>query len=137
MKKLCYIAGLTLILCGCANAQKQEIAIQKEVLTMHDKLMEEDQKVQDNKMKIDTLLHKADSLKINTIDAVAYSKMLTDAANRMSDWMGKLNLDNSGKNHDDIMKYWETQKATAKQLDSVYSVAISKTNNYLKTMGKK
>lgn len=136
MKKIAYIGLLALVLTGCKNAQKDEIAIQKEVLAIHDKVMGDDQKLEDNKMKIDTLIKKADSLKINKKEATDYSNMLNQTQEQMSDWMGKLDIDNTGKNHDDIMKYWEAQKMAGEHIDSLYTAALSKSDIYLQNIKK-
>jgi PBP1b-binding outer membrane lipoprotein LpoB len=131
MKKLLYPALLALVLTGCANAQKEEKAIQKEVLDNHDKVMADDEKAMINKMKLDTLIRKADSLKIDKQAATELSSKLSYADDAMSDWMKKLNLDNSGKNHDDIMKYWHEQKVQVKQIDSLLVNAVTESAAFI------
>lgn len=131
MKKLFYIALSAFVLSACANAKKEEKALQKEVLDSHEKVMSHDEKAMINKMKLDTVIHIADSLKLNKAEAMALSNKLVYADEQMSDWMGKLNLDNSGKNHDDIMKYWELQKTQVKQIDSLLLNASAEAEAYL------
>jgi len=136
MKKLLYIGLLAVVLTGCANAQKEEKALQKEVLDSHDKVMADDEKAMINKMKLDTLIKKADSLKINKQTANQLSSKLTAADDAMSDWMKNLNLDNSGKNHDDIMKYWREQHVKVKQVDSLLVAATNESAAFIKTTQK-
>lgn len=131
MNKLVYIAVSVLMLSACANAKKEEKVLQKEVLDSHEKVMANDEKAMINKMKLDTLIKKADSLKLNKQEAVELSNKLVYADEKMSDWMGKLSLDNSGKNHDDIMKYWEAQKIQVKQIDSMLVDATAQSEAYL------
>jgi hypothetical protein len=136
MKKLFYAGALAIALTGCANAQKEEKALQKEVLDSHDKVMGDDEQVMINKMKLDTLILKADSLKINKQTAIALQVKLTAADNAMSDWMKNLNLDNSGKNHDDIMNYWRKQHVQVKKVDSLLVTATAEAVAFIKTTQK-
>jgi GTPase involved in cell partitioning and DNA repair len=136
MKKVFYTALLALTLSACADAKKDEKAIQKEVLDYHDKVMDDDHQATINKMKLDTLIHKADSLKTDKQEAMKLSEKLTEASDGMSDWMVKLNLDNSGKNHDDIMKYWKGQKAQVEHIDSLYTIAINESTTYIQKTTK-
>lgn len=131
------MAALAAVLSGCANAQKEEKAIQKEVLDSHDKIMGDDEKAMINKMKLDTLIQKADSLKINKQDALILSTKLTYADDAMSDWMKKLNLDNSGKNHDAIMNYWRQQQVQVKMVDSLLVSATTESAEFIQKTTKK
>ncbi|RKR83246.1 hypothetical protein BDD43_3450 [Mucilaginibacter gracilis] len=137
MKKLFYMALVALALTGCANAKKEEKALQKEVLDSHDKVMGDDEKAMINKMKLDTLIQKADSLKIDQQTAKALSAKIVYADDAMSDWMKNLNLDNSGKNHDDIMKYWRSQHTQVKQIDSLLVSATTEADVFIKKIIKK
>ena len=137
MKKLFYIAALSMVLAGCENAKKEEKAIQKEVLDSHDKVMGDDEKAMINKMKLDTLIQKADSLKINKQNAIILSTKLIYADNAMGDWMKKLNLDNSGKNHDDVMKYWREQKELVKMIDSLLVTSTTESGAFIQKNVKK
>jgi hypothetical protein len=132
MKNLFYTGLIALVLAGCANAQKEEKALQKEVLDNHDQVMAHDEQAMMNKMKLDTLIIKADSLKINLQTAKALSTKLVYADDAMSDWMKKLNLDNSGKNHDDIMKYWHEQHLQVKTIDSLLVKATTESGEFIK-----
>lgn len=136
MKKLFYIALLALVITGCANAEKEEKTLQKEVLNSHDKVMADDEKAMINKMKLDTVIKIADSLKINKQTAIALKAKLTAADDAMGDWMKNLNLDNSGKNHDAIMSYWRKQHIQVKQIDSLLVVATNESTAFIKTTQK-
>jgi len=137
MKKLFYITALAATLTGCANAQKEEKTLQKQVLDGHDKVMAHDEKAMINKMKLDTLIQKADSLKINKQNALILSTKLTYADDAMSDWMKKLNLDNSGKNHDAIMSYWRQQQAQVKTIDSLLVTSTTESDAFIQKNLKK
>ncbi len=137
MKKLSYCLFTLLILSACTDQKKEENALKNEVLDLHEKVMAEDEKAMVNKMKLDTLLIKADSLSINKQTARTLDANLNDVANKMGDWMRKLNLDNAGKSHDDIMNYWKQQKVQVKHIDSLYVNAITESDNYIKKSIKK
>jgi hypothetical protein len=138
MNKIFYSLLFALLVLGACNGSKdEEKAIQKEVLDSHDQIMGDDEKAMVNKMKLDTLIQKADSLKLDKKTAVELSTRLTYADNRMSDWMGKINLDNGGKNHDDIMKYWAAQKKEVKQIDSLLLSAVAESGTFIEKVGKK
>jgi hypothetical protein len=137
MKKIYYASLFALTLSACANAKKEEKALQKEILDIHEKVMADDEKAVLNKMKLDTLILKADSLKIDKQEAVALNTKLGYADDAMSDWMKKFDPDNSGKNHDDVMKYLKAQRAQVKQIDSLLINATTESATYLqKTTGK-
>lgn len=88
-------------------------------------------------MKLDTLIKKADSLKIDKPTATALSVKLVSADDAMGDWMKNLNLDNSGKNHDDIMKYWRKQKQQVATIDSLLVSATSQSTTFIQSTVKK
>jgi hypothetical protein len=116
---------------ACKEAKKEEKEMQQQVLDVHEKVMNDDEAAMHNKMKLDTLMHKMDSLKTDKQEAVKLSTELTKASDAMSNWMSNFNPDYSGKNHDDIMKYLEGQREQVKQVDSMLINATKASSDYL------
>jgi hypothetical protein len=131
MKRLSYTCLVIMLLSACANAKKQEADLQKQVMDVHEKVMADDEKAMISKMKLDTIIHKADSLKTDKVIPTSLSGKLTVADDKMSDWMKNFNADNSGKNHDDVMKYLQSQLIEVKAIDSLLKSATTASNTYL------
>jgi len=65
-------------------------------------------------------------------DSVAsYTKLLDNADDEMMTWMNKFNPDFTGKSHDEVMTYLNTQKAQILKLDSQLTSTITASNNYI------
>jgi hypothetical protein len=134
MKKTLLIALLGLIISSCNDNKTREKSLLNEVIKTHDKLMADDGAIMKNKMQLKTLAKSDTTIK----DSVAvYSKTLDNADDAMMTWMNKFNPDFTGKSHEQIMTYLNTQKVQILKLDSQINNAVKASNNYiLKVKGK-
>jgi len=87
-------------------------------------------------MKLDTLIHKADSLKTDKQELSQLSTQLVNADNAMSDWMKGFSLDYTGKSHDQVMTYLQQQQVKVKQVDSMLVDATGASSAYLDKIRK-
>lgn len=139
MKK---IAGL-FILAIAAVACKPEADYKKErdeVMKFHDLVMEDQNTVVNNQMKLDTLLKDLKGLKqkfpeIDTVKEKATMQEilgnLTKAEDGMNDWMHKFEPDITGKSNEEAVAYFVGEKAKIKAVDSLYKKEIKTSNDYL------
>ncbi len=134
MKKL-IIAAFALFALSACNNGKEEKALQDEVIKIHDKVMGADNRLMDNKMKIDTLLttvtdttHKAELTRLQT--------ELTTAEEAMENWMQKFDPEQANKSSDEKVAYLTDQKKQIMTIDSLMNAAIDKSTQYLNTVKK-
>ncbi|HEY4327658.1 MAG TPA: hypothetical protein VGN20_26990 [Mucilaginibacter sp.] len=128
-----FFIGFTLL--GCADKKAQEKALLDDVIKVHDKVMMADEQVMKNKMQLDTLIQHADARVKDS--AAYYSKLLNTADDAMSNWMHKFNPAQTGKSHDEIMTYFDTQKKQVMAIDSQLTAAVTGSTKYLlKTKSK-
>lgn len=134
MRKTIIVLFAGLVLFGCNNDKKQETALLNDVIKTHDKLMADDDAIMKNKMELKSLAKSDTTLK----DSVAvYAKTLDNADNAMMTWMNKFSPDFSGKTHEQIMTYLNSQKTQILKLDTQINEAIKTSNKYiLKVKGK-
>ncbi|WP_461452591.1 hypothetical protein [Mucilaginibacter sp.] len=131
MTKKLFIPLLACIaLLGCNNDKDQEKALLNDVIKTHDKLMTNDGAIMKNKMQLKSIAAKDASAAVKD-SVAAYSKLLNDADNSMMMWMDKFNPDFTGKTHQQIMSYLNTQKAEVVKLDTTMVIAIAVSNNYI------
>ncbi len=116
------------VLFGCNNDKKQETALLNDVIKTHDKLMADDDAIMKNKMALKSLAKSDATIK----DSVAvYSKTLDDADNAMMAWMNKFSPDFTGKTHEQVMAYLNSQKTQILKLDTQINDAIATSNKYI------
>ncbi len=135
MKKL-FVAAFALLALGACNSGKdQEKALQDEVIKIHDKVMGNDNRLMDNKMKIDTLLttvtdttQKAELTRLQT--------ELTTAEEAMENWMQGFDPEQTNKSSDEKVAYLTDQKKQIMTIDSLMNTAIDKSTQYLNTVKK-
>ena len=90
MKKLLIAAFAVFALSACNDGKDQEKALQDEVIKIHDKVMANDNRLMDNKMKIDTLITTtpdADTAKKAELTRLNAELMIAEQA--MENWMQK------------------------------------------------
>lgn len=146
MKNKLLNIALLLFLAACNSAEQKKDPKQKEklledeVMTMHEKVMADGETAMQNKMKLDTLLLKKDSIKraFPTLDTSVENKtmrslstQIVKADDAMSDWMHNYNPDFKGKSHEEITKYLEQQKKLVNQINAEYNSVIKASNQYL------
>ncbi|GAA4931656.1 hypothetical protein [Mucilaginibacter defluvii] len=136
-----FVSGLTLLqACRQETSYKQ---VRDEVIAAHDKLMADDEKVMNNKMKLDTLASPAYLLKVKTEkpetdtallrrEADSLRRVLDSAGNRMSEWMQKFEPGQSGKSNAEAVAYFEGEKKKVIKLDSLYQALLKQSGAYLK-----
>ncbi|WP_419802012.1 hypothetical protein [Mucilaginibacter sp.] len=143
--KLCVLL-LMLVFAACKDSRKEEKTLESQVMDLHEKVMADGETAMQNKMKMDTLLLKKDSIKtaFPSLDTAAENKnmrrlsskiMQTDDA--MSDWMNKYNPDFSGKSHQQIMDYLGQQKKQVSQINKQYDSVNQASGQYLLKFKKK
>jgi len=107
----------------------------KDVMNVHEKVMEVDGQVIANRMKLDTLL------KDNTLAAkdttLQLSKKLTAAEDAMEDWMHKFDYEQKGKSDEEVITYMNNQKKLIMAIDSELNVAVKESDAYLKKIKSK
>jgi hypothetical protein len=134
MRKIIVILFTGVVLFGCNDDKKQETALLNDVIKTHDKLMADDDAIMKNKMALKDIAKSDTTIK----DSVAvYSKSLEDADNSMMNWMSKFSPDFTGKSHEQIMTYLNSQKAQILKLDTQINEAIATSNNYILKVKKK
>jgi hypothetical protein len=89
------------------------------VLSYHEQVMADVEKAMINKMRLDTLIHKADSLHADTTTLGKLRIELVKADNAMTDWMSKLKVDYTNNDHNKVMEYWQDQQKQVKGVDSM------------------
>lgn len=129
MKKIVIAVFIGFTLLGCTDKKTQEKALLDEVIKVHDKVMDGDEQLMKNKMRLDTLVKNSTASEKDS--AVVYVKLLDNAENSMDDWMHKFNPDQTGKSHDETMAYLGSQKKQIMAIDSQLNAAINESNKYL------
>jgi hypothetical protein len=146
MKNKLIIAALLLIFAACKDSKKEEKALENQVMDLHEQVMGDGETAIQNKMKMDTLILKKDSVKraLPALDTSAENKtmrllssQILKADDTMSDWMHNYNPDFRGKSHEEIMQYLEQQKKQVTQINAQYNSVIKTSNQYLLKYKKK
>jgi hypothetical protein len=135
MKKIITAALTCLVLLGCSDSKNQEKALLDSVISMHDKMMGNDDQLMKNKMKLDTLLKTKLTGVADTSAAKAQlmglNVQLINAEDMMEKWMEKFDPEQKGKSHEEIMNYLSAQKTQVIAIDSAMNAAIKQSNDYL------
>lgn len=138
--------ALSLVFTACKDTKKDEKALESQVMDLHEQVMGDGEKAMQNKMQLDTLMMKKDSIKkaYPNLDTSAENKtmrslslQITKADDAMSDWMHNYNPDFRGKPHDEVMNYLDQQKKVVSQINKQYNSVIQASNQYLLKYKKK
>jgi len=138
--------ALLLIFAACKDTRKDEKALESQVMDLHEQVMGDGEKAMQNKMLLDTLMMKKDSIKkaYPNLDTSAENKTMRSLSSRivkaddeMSDWMHNYNPDFRGKPHDEVMNYLDQQKKIVSQINKQYNSVIQASNQYLLKYKKK
>ena len=89
-----------------------------------------------NKMLLDSLLKLPAKDTAEKVNMKAIDLKLTAAEESMETWMHKFEPDVTNKSHDEIMKYYDSQKKAINSVDSLMNAAISESNKYLSNRKK-
>ena len=135
MKKLFIAAFAVFALSACNDGKDQEKALQDEVIKVHDKVMGDDNKLMDNKMKIDTLITTTpDTAKKAELTHLKAELMVAEQA--MENWMQNFDPEKGSKSHEEKVTYLTDQKKQIMTIDSLMNAAIDKSTQYLNTLKK-
>lgn len=146
LKFIFTVLFLSFALLACNSGNNDEKELQQKVIDIHDKVMPKGGLIMNNKMRLDTLLTQLDSLKmINPkLDTVAEKQniktmidQLEDADNAMSDWMSQFSLDYSGKKHEEVMQYLNSEKQKVEAIDKQFSTILDESSLYLSNFKNK
>ena len=135
MKKLIIAAFAAFALSACNDGKNQEKVLQDDVIKIHDKVMGDDNRLMDNKMKIDTLL----TTTTDTAQKAALTHLnaeLLVAEQAMENWMQKFDPEQANKSSDEKVAYLTDQKKQIMTIDSLMNTAINKSTEYLNTIKK-
>jgi hypothetical protein len=128
------------------QACKQQVdykAIRKEIINIHDTIMNEDGKLMADQSMLKSMiapaslaaLKKANNGMDTTTEklkATTLIRRLDSVSNAMSDWMGKFNPDVQGKNVQQAADYFGIERIKVSQLDSSYKDLLKTAGDYLK-----
>ena len=136
MKKVLLITVAGIILSSCKNPQKQQKTVLDEILKIHEKVMNNEDDLMRNKMKIDTLLKQNPQPDVKGT-ATALNQKLEQADDAMSAWMQKFNPDFKGKNDVESLNYFKDQQTQVMKVDSQMKAVIQESNTFLSHQIKK
>lgn len=136
MKKFLLIAVACVILGSCKNSQNQQKAVVDDIMNTHEKVMNNEDDLMRNKMKIDTLLKQNLQPDVKST-ATALNQKLVQADDAMSAWMQKFNPDFKGKNDDESLNYFKDQRTQVMKVDSQMKAVIQESNTFLSHQTKK
>ncbi|MBK0381159.1 hypothetical protein [Mucilaginibacter segetis] len=139
MKKTYTITTLALIsitLFSCADKQKQEKDLLKDVINIHDRVMSKDELIMINKMQLDTLMQQTKDSTINK-QAKQLSATLDSADSHMENWMHNFDAENKGKSHEQIMDYLNDQKREITAIDSELNASVAASSKFIKQIKSK
>jgi hypothetical protein len=130
MKKTLLILLTASTLFSCSNKMAEKSAIMNDVMKVHEKVMEVDEQVIANRMKLDTLLK--DNALAAKDTALMLNKKLTAAEDAMEDWMHKFDYEQKGKSDEEVISYMNGQKKLIMAIDSQLNVAVTESSAFLK-----
>lgn len=135
MRKTFLAAFVVLALSACKDSKDDEKVILNDVIKIHDKVMNNDEQLMKNKMKLDTLLRSAtDTSKKAQIKLL--STKLVSADSTMENWMQKFDPVQKGKSHTEIMAYLAGQKKQVLAIDAQLILAVKESSAYLNDIKK-
>ena len=135
MKKLIIAAFAVFALSACNDGKDQEKALQDEVIKIHDKVMANDSRLMDNKMKIDTLISTVNDT-TQKADLTQLNAELVKSEQAMEIWMQNFDPEKGSKSHEEKVAYLTDQKKQIVTIDSLMNAAIDKSTQYLNTLKK-
>lgn len=145
MKRYAIAVILPLVMQACSSGPDYKEA-RAEVLELHDKVMIDSEKAIRNRMKLDTLSSKMDSLKqlkpgLDT--GVASQKMaalkarLDSADEQMNIWMRAFDPELGNRSNDEAVAYFKEEEGKIRRLDSAYAGVIRESDAFLSDLKQK
>lgn len=135
MKKILAIVFAALTFSACNDPKDKEKALLNDVIKIHDQVMGHEEKLMQNKMKLDTLLLKTTQPEEKII-MTTISQKLVKADSAMENWMQKFDPAQKGKSHEEIMAYLANQKKEVLAIDSQLTIAVKGSDEYLNKLKK-
>ena len=135
MNKFRYLFLITILLAACADKKAQKKAVLDSVLSIHEKVMGTDGEVNDNKMKLDTLIKQQNLPATDSAWQIRGKLIAADSA--MSTWMHNFDYEQKGKSDDATITYMRAQKTIIARIDSMINAADNDSKIYLATKNKK
>ena len=127
-KKIITVITFSVALMAC-HSKPDNAVLKKEVLTLHDQVMNDDGKAENDKIALDSVGKKmpmaADSAKV-------LSSQLGKISDSMMDWMHQFDPEQKGKSDDQVTNYLKNQKTQLLKLDSTYKSLLKVSDSYLK-----
>jgi hypothetical protein len=136
------IAMISLAACSHSENYKE---IRQEVLTDHDKVMMDSEMAFKNKVRLDTLAVRLDSLKkVNTSldtlqEKVQINKLraqLAQADDQMNNWMHQFDAEIGKKSNEEAVSYFKDEKKKVDDLDSIFKVVLKQSGEYIQRFKK-
>jgi PBP1b-binding outer membrane lipoprotein LpoB len=129
MKKISIALLAAFILSGCGDKRAEQKAILGDVLKIHEKVMNDDEQLTKNKMKLDTIIKENKRPKLDS--AKLLSAKLVAADSIMDKWMHDFEPDQTKKSTEEAVAYMNAQKKQIVAIDSLLSAAVKESNQYL------
>lgn len=139
MKKILLAITLMVMAMACTTAENYKTE-RDEVMKFHDVVMEDQGKIVNNQMKIDTLLKDLPALqqKFPGIDTLKEKEVMSTTKGRlekadalMNDWMHKFEPDITGKSKEEAVAYFKAERVKIVRIDSLYKAEIKASDAYL------
>jgi hypothetical protein len=145
MKKILIAIALLVVATACNTGENYKKE-RDEVMKFHDVVMEDQGKIVNNQMKIDSLqrdlelIHQKfpmiDTLKEKQVMRVTIER-LEQAEALMNDWMHKFEPDITGKSNEEAVAYFKAERLKIKKIDSLYKAEIKASDAYLTKFHRK
>lgn len=121
-----------LLLAACSSEPDYKV-IRQDVVELHDKLMADGETAIHLKMKLDTVaITGSQESKTQITELIT---KLNAADESMMDWMQDFKADVEGMNNAQAVAYFNGEKVKLVKMDSLYKVALSGAEAYLKKVG--
>jgi hypothetical protein len=142
LRMLLLLASSFTLACNSKTDYKVE---RDKVIQLHDVVMEDQGKVVDNQMKLDTILKNLKDLKLKfpLVDTLkekdslkAVVAALAHSEDQMNTWMHEFEPDVTGKSNEEAVQYFLREQLKIKKVDSLYKQELKSSNAYLKKFKK-
>lgn len=134
------------LLVQACNSSGDYKEARKEVLELHDSVMMDTERAIRNRMKLDTLSGRMDSLKqahpaldtVLTSQKIILLKSKLDSADeQMNSWMRAFEPEVADRANDDAVAYFQNEKRKIAKLDSFYTEVLTESDQFLSELKNK
>lgn len=131
MKKILLLSAFTIVVSACNNqseSHNQERKLIEDVMAVHDEVMPKGDELMSLKSSLDSVA----KVSPDSLAALEIVSALDSADNQMSDWMAAYNPDLvKGKSHEEVIKYFEGEKAKITEVKNLTNASIEKAKKFL------